>query len=118
MEINIGIKEEHEEFLNGIVSEFSLDGIEKTVQLLVKEMLEKFDSQIVFGEIRCVGGCFSNDNFVKVELDDYHISKMKDLFKEYDFDDYDSEEEELSKVIRCIINYADQECDLSRILNS
>ena len=115
MEINIGIKDEQKEFLTKTVNEYSLSGIEETIQLLVKEILNKYDSKIVFEEVRCVGECFSNDQFVKVKLDEKDISKMKDIFSQYDFEDYDSEEEELSKVIRSIIIFADQECDLSKV---
>ena len=115
MELNIGIKDEQKEFLKQTATEFSLSGIEETIQLLVKEMLNKFDNQIVFGEVRCVGECFSNDEFLKVKLDEKDIAIMKNIFLEYDFEEYDSEEEELSKVIRCIIIFADQECDLNKI---
>ena len=118
MELNISIKEEHGEFLNEVRNEFSFDGKEKTIKILVKEILDKFDYENVFGEIRCVGGCFSNDQFVKVKLDENLISEMRDIFKKYEFEDYDSEEEELSKVVRCIINFADQECELSKVLIS
>jgi len=115
MELNIGIKDEQKEFVNKTANDFSLSGIEETIQLLVKEMLNKFDSQIVFGEVRCVGECFSNDQFLKIKLEEKDIDKMKDIFLQYDFEEYDSEEEELSKVIRCIIIFADQECDLNKI---
>jgi len=115
MELNIGIKDEQKEFLNQTVSDFSFSGIEEAIQVLVKEILNEFDSQILFGEVRCVGECFSNDQFVKVKLDERDIAKMKDIFSKFDFEDYDSEEEELSKVIRCIIIFADQECDLSKV---
>ena len=98
MELNIGIKEEQEEFLKQTMNEYSKDGIEKIIQVLSKEIIEKFDKKIVFGEIRCVGSCFSNDKFIKVELDDDLISKMKDIFNQYDFEDYDSEEEELKSL--------------------
>ena len=40
---------------------------------------------------------------------------MKEIFQQFDFEDYDSEEEELSKIIRSIINFADQEGDLNKI---
>ena len=115
MELNIGIKDEQKEFLTQTTNDYSLSGIEKTIQLLVKEMLNNFDSKIVFGEVRCVGECFSNDQFLKVKFDENDIEKMKDIFLQYDFEDYDSEEEELSKVIRCILIFADQECDLNKI---
>ena len=39
---------------------------------------------------------------------------MREIFQQYDFEDYDSEEE-LSKIIRSIINFADQEGDLNKI---
>ena len=42
---------------------------------------------------------------------------MKGIFKKYDFEDYDSEEEELSKIVRSIINYADQEADIEKIFS-
>ena len=40
---------------------------------------------------------------------------MREIFQQYDFEEYDSEEEELSKIVRSMINYADQECDLKNI---
>ena len=38
-----------------------------------------------------------------------HLQK---IYKENDFDNYKTEEEEVSKVIRCIINYLEDEPDL------
>jgi len=63
----------------------------------------------VFGKIRCIGGCFSNDESIEVELEDELISKMREIFQQYDFEEYDSKEEELSKIIRSMINYAERE---------
>ena len=40
---------------------------------------------------------------------------MKEIFKQHDFEVYDSEEEEISKIVRSIINYVDQEADLDKI---
>jgi len=40
---------------------------------------------------------------------------MREIFRQYDFEEYDSEEEELSKIVRSMINYADQEGDLKNI---
>ena len=37
---------------------------------------------------------------------------MKTIFKDYDFDEYKSDEEEVSKIIRCIINFIDDDPDL------
>ena len=38
--------------------------------------------------------------------------------KQSHFDDYDSEEEEISKIIRSMINFADEEEDIKKIFTS
>ena len=87
------------------------------VKSLVSKILEKNDNENVFGEIRCIGGCFSTDQTISVELEDEQVLKMKEIFKQYDFEVYDSEEEELSKIVRSIINYADQEADVEKLFS-
>ena len=115
MKLNLSLKEQQKEFMDQVVSNFSLGEIEISIQYLVREILKENDNENVFGEIRCVGGCYSVDQPIQVELDDELISKMREVFQQYDFEDYDSEEEELSKIVRSIINFADQEGDLNKI---
>ncbi len=109
MELNINLKDEQKEFLDQVVEELSLVGIEQAIQRLINKILNRNDNENVFGEIRCIGGCFSNDKSVKIELDEDIIKEMKDIFSKYDYEDYDSEEEQLGKVIRSIINFVDEE---------
>ena len=115
MKFNISLKDQQKEFLDQVVSDFSLGEIEISIQNLVKEILNHDDNENVFGEIRCIGGCFSTDQSIEVELEDELISKMREIYQMYDFEEYDSEEEELSKIVRSMINYADQEGDLKNI---
>ena len=115
MKFNLSLKDQQKEFMDQVVSDFSLGEIEISIQSLVKEILNQDDNENVFGEIRCVGGCYSTDQHIQVELDDELISKMRKIFQQYDFEDYDSEEEELSKIVRSIINFADHEGDLNKI---
>ena len=115
MKFNLSLKDQQKEFMDQVVSDFSLGEIEISIQSLVKEILNQDDNENVFGEIRCVGGCYSTDQPIQVELDDELISKMREIFQQDDFEDYDSEEEELSKIVRSIINFADQEGDLNKI---
>ena len=82
---------------------------------LIQYSLSQNGHDQIFGEIRCVGQCRSPDQSIPVELEDEAIATLKEIFQQYDFDDYDSEEEELSKPIRCMINFADQDGDLSSI---
>ena len=72
----------------------------------------------VFGDYRCVGDCYSTEQSVEIELDDETVSKIKGIFQKYDFDDYDSEEEEISKIIRSMINFADEEENIKTIFTS
>ena len=117
MELKISLKSEQKDFLDQIKEEYSIKGIGESIQLMTEKIIDEYDNKAVFGEIRCVGGCFSEDESIKIEIGDEIILKMKKIFQEYDFEEYDSEEEELGKVIRSIINFADQEADLKKIFN-
>ena len=117
MKINIHLKDEQKEFLDRVINDHSLKNTETSIQSLVSFILENHKHEDVFGEIRCIGGCFSTDETISVELEDEYVSKMKEIFKQYEFDDYDSEEEELSKIVRSIINYADQEAEIEKIFS-
>ena len=116
-EINIHLKDEQKEFLDQLIIDHSLTNMEASIQSLVNKILDNHDHEDVFGEIRCVGGCFSTDETISVELDDEYLSKMKEIFKKFEFEDYDSEDEELSKIVRSIINYADQEADIENFFS-
>ena len=115
MKFNIRLKDQQKEFLDQVVSDYSLGEIEISIQNLVKEILNQDDNENVFDEVRCVGACFSTDESIEIELEDEFISKMREIFQQYDFEEYDSEEEELSKIVRSMINYAEQEGDLKNI---
>ena len=117
MKINIILKDEQKEFLDQVINDYSLDNTEKSIQSMVSKILDNYDHNNVFGEIRCIGGCFTTDKTISVELEDDQVLKMKKIFQQYEFEDYDSEEEELSKIVRSMINYADQEAELDKLFS-
>ena len=117
MKINVTLKDEQKEFLDQVINDYSLDNTETSIQSLIGKILDNYDHNNVFGEIRCIGGCFSTDDTISVEFNDEHLSKMKEIFKQYEFEDYDSEEEELSKIVRSMLNFADQEADLDKLFS-
>ena len=117
MKINVTLKDEQKEFLDQVINDYSLDNTEKSIQSMVSEILDNYDHNNVFGEIRCVGGCFSTDETISVELEDDQVLKMKEIFQQYDFEDYDSDEEKLSKIVRSIIIYVDQEADMDKLFS-
>jgi len=117
MKINIILKNEQKEFLEQVMNDYSLKNMETSIQFLVSEILDTHDHENIFGEIRCIGGCFSTDDTISVELENEQVLKMKEIFQQYDFEDYDSDEEELSKIVRSMINYVDQEADLDKLFS-
>ena len=117
MKIYIILKDEQKEFLDHIMNDYSLKNMETTIQSLVSKILDNHDHENVFGEIRSIGGCFSAEEAISVELEDKQVLKMKEIFQQYEFEDYDSDEEELSKIVRSMINYADQEADLDKLFS-
>ena len=117
MKINIILKDEQKEFLDKVINDYSLKNSGTSIKSMVSEILDNYDHDNVFGEIRCIGGCFSSDVTISVELEDKQVLKMKEIFKQYEFEDYDSEEEELSKIVRSMINFADQEAELDKLFS-
>ena len=117
MKTNIILKDEQKVFLDQVMNDYKLKNIETSIQSLVSDILDNHDHENVFGEIRCIGGCFSTDETISVELEDEQLLKMKEIFQQYDFEVYDSDEEELSKIVRSMINYVDQEADLDKLFS-
>ena len=118
MKVNITLKDQQKECLDKVTSDLSLENHEKTIKKLIHGIFELNQNDDVFGDYRCVGDCYSTDQSLEIELDDETVSKIKGIFQKYDFDDYDSEEEEISKIIRSMINFADEEEDIKTIFTS
>lgn len=118
MKVNITLKDQQKECLDKVKIGLSLENSEKTIHKLIHSIFELNKNDDVFGDYRCIGGCYSTEQSVKIELDDETVSKIKDIFQKYDFDNYDSEEEEISKIIRSMINFIDEEADIKTFFTS
>ena len=118
MKVKITLKEPQKECLDKVKSDLSLENHEKTIHKLIHGIFELNQDDEVFCDYRCVRDCYSTDQSVKIELDDETVSKIKDIFKKYEFDDYHSEEEEISKIIRSMINFVDEEEDIKTIFKA
>ena len=117
MKIDVTVKSTHQEFLNEVVRDYSLGGADHAIRSLIQYSLSQNGHDQIFGEIRCVGACHAADQSIPVELEDETIAALKEIFQQHDLGDYDSEEEELSKSIRCMINFANQDGNLSAIFS-
>ncbi len=118
MRVKVTLKDPQKECIDKITSDFSLQNNENTIHKLIHGISELNQDDDVFGEYRCVGDCYSTDQSIEVELDDETVSKIKDIFQKYDFDAYDSEAEEISKIIRSMINFSEEEENIKKIFTS
>jgi len=113
MKFKLFLKNTHLDMLRDLGEKFDINSKEELIKKCIKTALKLNDNNLVFDEIReqCIS-CFTSEPQFELEIDDVDYNNLKKIFKYYDFDSYDTEEEEVSKTIRCIINFFNEEPDL------
>ena len=117
MKFNLSLKKTHIETINDLKTKHSVSSSQELIKKYVESSLELSDKDLIFGQERekCSGGCFASEPQFSLELDDDIFNKLKKIFDDYKFDSYKTSEEEVSKIIRCIINFIEEEPDLITI---
>ena len=116
MKLKVFLKNTHIDMLEDLSEKYGIHNKEKLIKKCVETAIKLNDNDLIFDEVReqCIM-CFASEPKFDLEIDDVDYNNLKQIFKYYDFNTYDTEEEEVSKTIRCIINFFDEEPDL--ILN-
>ena len=116
MKFNLYLKDTHLDILDELKEKHLISSNEELVKRYVKSALSLEDRDLIFDVIRekC-SGCFSSEPQFEVDMDDEDFENLKTVFEEYDFDTYFTEEEKVSKTIRCIINFVEEEPELISI---
>ena len=109
MRFNLFLKNHHIEILNNFKRVLNQSIIDDVLNHIVSHVINNEDYEVLFKKIRCTGECYMNDNSLEEEIKLNYYEKLKDIYHIYDFDEYPSIEEEVSKVIRCILDFCDQE---------
>ena len=111
MKINLSLKDTHFDILENLKKKYSVSSNEEIVKRCVKLALQLQNNDFIFWSERenCKGGCFSSEPQFKIEIDEDEFDKLKKVYQNYDFSEYETEEEEISKTIRCIINFVEEE---------
>ena len=111
---NLRLKEPHLEIINDLKEKFSITSNNEIVNKCVKSALNLKKNDLIFSSIKekCSGGCFASEPQFEAEMNEDTFIELKKIYKDNEFDDYKTEEEEVSKVIRCIINYFEDESNL------
>ena len=110
MEIEVSLKIHQEDILNSFTEKFKFESLEKTISALIQNSLASEKREDIFGEdnMQCSSGCFNAEPYVKLNIKSEIYNELLGIFRLYVSEDYDSDEERISKTIRCMIEYYDQ----------
>ena len=111
---NLSLKEPHIDVIDDLKEKLSITDNNEIINKLVKSAYELKNNDLIFGTQRekCSGGCFAAEPYFEVQIEEDIFHQLKKIYKDYDFDDYKTDEEEVGKVIRCIINFFEDEPQL------
>ncbi len=117
MKFMLNLKETHYMFIEQLKEKHSITSNEEIVKKYVKSALNLQNNDLIFATERekCSGGCYASEPKFEINLQEDDFNKLKKIYKEYNFEKYDTEEEEISKTIRCILNFIENEPDLISI---
>ena len=115
MKFSLFLKDTHMKVIEKLKEKHSGTSDQNIVKKYVKAAIELNDDDLIFGSAReqCGGGCFASEPYFEIEMDEGDFNKLKSVYENqsYEFEEYDSEEEEISKTIRCILNFVDYQPD-------
>ena len=110
MELEVSLKIHQEDILSSFTEKFQFKSQEETILALIQNSLAHDKREDIFGEdnMQCSSGCFNAEPCVKLHVKPEIFNELLDIFASYVSEDYDSDEERISKTIRCMIEYYDQ----------
>ena len=110
----LNLKEPQLEIINYLKKKFSISSNKEMVNKCIKSALYLNKNDLIFNPIKekCRGGCFASVPQFEIDLHEDIFNQLQKIYIENEFDHYRTEEEKVSKVIRCIINFYKDEPDL------
>ena len=115
MKFSLFLKDTHMKVIEKLKEKHSGTSDQDIVKKYVKAAIQLNNDDLIFGSAReqCGGGCFASEPYFEIEMDEDDFNKLKSVYENqsYEFEEYDSEEEEISKTIRCILNFIDYQPD-------
>ena len=115
--LTLNLKEPQLEVINYLKKKFSISSDKEMVIKCIKSVLNLNKNDLIFSPIRekCRGGCFASEPQFEIGMNEDMFIQLQKIYTTNGFDDYKTEEEKVSKVIRCIINFLKDEPDLITI---
>ena len=115
--LTLNLKEPQIEVIDYLKKKFSIASDNEMVIKCIKSALNLYKNDLIFSPVRekCSGGCFASEPQFEIDMSEDIFIKLKKIYTINEFDDYKTEEEKVSKVVRCIINFFKDESDLITI---
>ena len=114
MKFKLSLKYSHLWVIDELKEKNSISSNEEIVKRYVNSALQLQDNDSIFGTVReqCGDGCFASEPQFEVDMNEDDFNKLRQIYKDYDFMEYGTEDEEISKTIRCIIKFIEEKPDL------
>ena len=117
MKLNLSLKDTHILIIDDLKEKHSISSSEEVVNRYVKSALQLGNNDLIFETPReqCGAGCFASEPRFEIDIEDDDLDKLSKIYQDYGFQAYGTKEEEISKTIRCILNFVEEEPDLISI---
>ena len=112
--LTLNLKEPQLEVINNLKKMFLIASDKEMVNKCIKSALNLNKNDLIFSPIKekCRGGCFASEPQFEIGINVDIFIQLQKIYAENEFENYKTNEEEVSKVIRCIINFFKDEADL------
>ena len=112
--INLYLKEPHLKIIKDLKKKLSIASDKKIVNKLILSGLNLKKNECIFTirKEKCRGGCYASKPRFEIDINENILKQLKKIYISCGFDDYKTEEESISKVIRCIINFFEDDIEL------
>ena len=113
----LNLKEPQLDVIIYLKKKFLISSDKEMVTKCIKSALNLNKNDLIFSPIKekCRGGCFASKPQFDIDMNEDTFIQLQKIYTENGFDAYKTEEEEVSKVIRCILNYFKDEPNLITI---
>lgn len=110
----LNLKEPQLEVINYLKKKFLISNNNEMINKCIKSALNLNKNDLIFSPVKekCRGGCFASKPKFEIGINKETFIQLQKIYIEYEFDGYKTNEEEVSKVIRCIINFFKDETHL------
>ena len=113
----LNLKEPQLDVINHLKKKFTISSDIEMVTKCIKSVLNLNKNDLIFSPTRekCRGGCFASEPQFEIDMNEDMFIQLQKIYTTNGFDDYKTEEEKVSKVIRCIIDFFEDKPDLITI---